>query len=88
MFSLVCDEKLQIFRCESINNCRTQEIIKGAQGKTRGMQRYFILYTTCTSSPLPEETEFELSLLFMILIVPKTLTKLYKAENGMSRTAV
>lgn len=28
------------------------------------------------------------SLLFVILIVPKTLTKLHKAENGVSRKAV
>lgn len=66
-----------------MNSSRTQEIIEGARGEN--IDGVLFLYITSTSSQVPREAEIEISLLVMLLIVPKTLTKLPKAENDMSR---
>lgn len=72
-----------------MNSCRNQEITEEHKGrKEQDIGGISFLYITSTSSQVPRETEIEISLLVMILIAPKTLTKLPKAENDVKKSSI
>lgn len=72
-----------------MNSCRNQELTEEHEGREeQDIGGISFLHTTSTSSQVPRETEIEIPLLVMILIAPKTLTKLPKAENDVKKSSI